>query len=125
MNVAPISASPASKTSKLWKFLIVAGVLVLSHLVVATIGYNRLNGGIKPELTVDSPLDDWIQATRSMDVSNYMEAAQNLANGKKLVTLGAGRSKKDRSVCVLGPRHSVRLWQVAQMDRRVHALVVF
>ncbi len=71
------------------KWAIVLAVLFVSHAVSATIGYDRLNRNVYPDLTINSPLEAWIQATHGMDVSSYLEAAQNFATGKGITTLGA------------------------------------
>ncbi len=85
---APSDAS-ARKRPTIQKWLVVVGVLVVSHIVSAIIGYDRLNGHIFPGITVDSPIDAWIAATRGMDVSSYLETAKNFAAGKGIVAAGA------------------------------------
>ena len=87
----------------LTKWALIAGVLVTTHLLSAKIGYDRLNGGVFPGLTIHSPLKEWVKATGDADAGVYLSVAMNFAKGKGLVQGPNQYYPSDHPYCFWGP----------------------
>ena len=67
------------------KWGLIAGVLVATHLASAKIGYDRLDRNVYEDLTINSPLEEWANASPGADASVYLSVAINFAKGKGLI----------------------------------------
>ena len=60
------------------KWSLIAGILVATHLASAKMGYDRLDGNVYEDLTINSPLEEWAKAAPGADASVYLSVATTL-----------------------------------------------
>jgi hypothetical protein len=87
----------------LTKWALIVGVLVTTHLLSAKIGYDRLNGNVFPEITINSALTEWAKATGDADCSTYLMVAINVAKGKGLIQDADENYRHEHPYCYWGP----------------------